>query len=130
MTLLELRAFAAHCKDLVSLSINVDSSTVPPFENSPETRISQRRLYSLDVAASPISDPPTVAQFLSGLFPALRGFGTLAEWRWDDPVDDDDDEETAHARACHAQWKQVEALVPIIAAIRREELEWAQVSTG
>ncbi|KAJ7457447.1 hypothetical protein FB451DRAFT_1142682 [Mycena latifolia] len=128
MTLHGLRAFAQHCRDLTWLSITVDASTVPPFDNSPETRISQRQLSSFDVGASLISDPPTVARFMSGLFPALVEISTVRAWRWDEP-DEYDDEEEAAQRARHAQWNQVEVLVPIIAAIREEERLWAGVTS-
>ncbi|KAJ6454259.1 hypothetical protein C8R47DRAFT_226451 [Mycena vitilis] len=125
MTLHGLRAFATHCKELSDLEITVDASTVPPFDNSPEARISQRALRTLEVAASPISDAPTVAKFLSGLFQQLRMIGTPDEERWMDPPAADEDEETAAARARHIQWKYVEILVPFIASVREEERQWA-----
>jgi hypothetical protein len=125
MTLHGLRAFAKYCEELTWLRITVDASTVPPFDRSPETRISQRRLTSFDVAASPISEPRDVARFLSGLFPRLSEIHTLQDWRWEDLVDVEDDEETADARAQYTRWKQVEALVPMIVAIREEERHWA-----
>ncbi|KAJ6517141.1 hypothetical protein DFH09DRAFT_250004 [Mycena vulgaris] len=128
MTLHGLRAFATHCIHLSTLRITVDASTVPPFDNSPETRISQHRLEELIFAASPISDPPAVARFLSGLFPALTIIDTQSDWRWDEPPDEDDDEERVEARARHARWMQVLVLVPMIAAIRREERTWARNS--
>ncbi|KAJ7666772.1 hypothetical protein DFH06DRAFT_1040271 [Mycena polygramma] len=124
MTLQGLRAFATHCKELSDLGITVDASTVPPFDSSPEARVSQRALRTLDVAASPISDAPTVAKFLSGLFQRLSMIGTPDEERWADPAPADEDEETAAARARHTQWKYVEVLVPFIASVRKEERQW------
>ncbi|KAJ7734575.1 hypothetical protein DFH07DRAFT_693756, partial [Mycena maculata] len=72
LTLRGLRAFAKHCKNLVSLSICVDASAVPPSDNSLESRISQSSLTSFDISTSPINDPPTVAQFLSALYASLK----------------------------------------------------------
>ncbi|KAJ7100558.1 hypothetical protein C8R43DRAFT_846606, partial [Mycena crocata] len=71
MSLAGLRAFAKHCPKLTSLTIAVDASSVPAFDDSPETRISQLGLRILDVSTSPISDPPAIARFMSALFPAL-----------------------------------------------------------
>ncbi|KAJ6495905.1 hypothetical protein DFH09DRAFT_1290314 [Mycena vulgaris] len=72
MSLQGLRAFATHCKDLSYLEITVDASTVPDFDNPPEASTPQHALQTFDVPHSPISDPPAVARFLSGLFPNLR----------------------------------------------------------
>ncbi|KAJ7722999.1 hypothetical protein DFH07DRAFT_946604 [Mycena maculata] len=124
-----LRAFAKHCKNLNYLCIPFDASVVPPFDNSPETRISQDRLESLEVQRSGIYHPPTVARFMSGLFPNLRDVVTYQAWLWADPllvpaVEEDDETAVDHAR--HNLWKQVEALVPIITAVRREEQYWAR----
>ncbi|KAJ7040499.1 hypothetical protein C8F04DRAFT_1310909 [Mycena alexandri] len=127
MTLRGLRAFATYCENLTYLGITLDASTVPPFDNSPATRISQLRLRSLDVAASPIADSTAVSRFVSGLFPGLETITTLNEWNWVDPNDEDDTPQMATARAHYRKWKQVETLIPIIAAIRTEEQHWAQM---
>ncbi|KAJ6545917.1 hypothetical protein DFH09DRAFT_1508912, partial [Mycena vulgaris] len=118
MTLVGLRAFAAYCKDLAYLTITLDASTVPPFDNSPETKISHHQLTTLVVAASPISDAPNVARFISDLFPSVVQIITLTESRG---IEDEMDEEIPYAWARHTQWKQVEVLIPIMASIRREE---------
>ncbi|KAJ7187261.1 hypothetical protein C8R46DRAFT_1342408 [Mycena filopes] len=127
MTLLGLRSLATHCKDLTWLHITLDASTVPPFDNSPERRISQRSLCSFDVAMSPISDPAVVARFVSALFPNLDEITTHNDWDWEDPNDQDDTEEMAMRRAYFHKWKQVETLVPMISAIRAEERRWAEM---
>ncbi|KAJ7100565.1 hypothetical protein C8R43DRAFT_1244255 [Mycena crocata] len=121
MTLQGLRAFAKHCPELSSLTIAVDASTVPPFDGSPDTRISQRRLLSFNVSASPISNAPIAARFLSALFPRISYMGTLHDWRWDEPAEDDEDDETALARAHDVLWKQVKDMIPVMAAIRAEQ---------
>ncbi|KAJ7187270.1 hypothetical protein C8R46DRAFT_1184920 [Mycena filopes] len=130
LTLLGLRYFGIHCPDLISLKITFNASAVPPFDNSPETRISHGRLLSLDVAASPISDPAAVGRFVSALFPNLIEIGTLHEWDWEDPDDQDDTEEMAARRAYLHKWKQVETLIPMVSAVRAEERRWARMEIG
>ncbi|KAJ7753600.1 hypothetical protein DFH07DRAFT_886635 [Mycena maculata] len=127
MTLHGLRGFAQHCKDLTQLTITFDASVVPPFNNSSETRISQRNLAILNVWKSPIRDAPPVARFLSALFPSLETIQTFKEGRWDGPPDENDGEETVLEHAHYVQWKQVE--VSLIAAVRREEQDWARRSS-
>ncbi|KAJ7802690.1 hypothetical protein B0H14DRAFT_2891311, partial [Mycena olivaceomarginata] len=109
MTLHGLRVFAEHCKALKFLAITVDGFTVPPLDNSPQTRIPQRQLCSFDVAKSPISDARTVSLFLSSLFPDLSEIRTHDEGFWEDRDSDDEDEETTAARSYHSRWKEVEA---------------------
>ncbi|KAJ6495863.1 hypothetical protein DFH09DRAFT_1448337 [Mycena vulgaris] len=125
MTLVGLRAFATHCKGLAHLNITLDASTVPPFDNSPETKISHHQLTRLGVAASPISDAPNVARFISDLFSSAVQIITLTQSRG---IEDEMDEEIPYAWARHTQWKQVEVLIPIMASIRREERQRAGVS--
>ncbi|KAJ7666757.1 hypothetical protein DFH06DRAFT_1384116 [Mycena polygramma] len=122
MTLHGIRAFAKYCEDLVELKITINATTVPPFDRSPETRLSQTNLHTFNVSGSPISEPYNVARFLSTLFPCLVKVITLHEARWRGPAEDPDDaaEELAH----HTQWKQVQALLPVITAVREEERHW------
>jgi hypothetical protein len=109
MTLLGLRAFAKHCHELASLTITFDATTVPPLDDSPEATVSQSRLSSLDVGTSPISDPFTVAQFMSRLFLNMENIATFNEWIWEDVEDVDADGDTAAAYDQFSRWKQVEA---------------------
>ncbi|KAJ6456582.1 hypothetical protein C8R47DRAFT_1248610 [Mycena vitilis] len=122
MTLHGIRAFAKYCEDLVTLKITINATTVPPFDRSPETRLSQPNLNTFNVSGSPISEPYNVARFLSALFPRLVKVITLHEGRWRGPAEDPDDaaEEFAH----HTQWKQVQAMLPVITAVREEERHW------
>ncbi|KAJ7666761.1 hypothetical protein DFH06DRAFT_1384129 [Mycena polygramma] len=122
MTLHGIRAFAKYCEDLVELKITINATTIPPFDRSPETRLSQPNLHTFNVSGSPISEPYNVARFLSALFPCLVKVITLHEARWRGPAEDPDDaaEELAH----HTQWKQVQALLPVITAVREEERHW------
>ncbi|KAJ7604092.1 hypothetical protein DFH06DRAFT_1391598 [Mycena polygramma] len=118
MTLHGIRAFAKYCEDLATLKITVNATTVPPFDRSPETRLSQQKLRTFDVLGSHIAEPYNVARFLSALFPCLVKVITLHESRWRGPADDE--EELVH----HTQWKQVQALLPVMTAVREEERHW------
>ncbi|KAJ7931654.1 hypothetical protein B0H13DRAFT_2308370 [Mycena leptocephala] len=72
MTLHGVRAFAKHYRNLASLTVIFDASTVPPFDNSSDSVIPQSSLTSLATGTSPITDQVTIAPFLSGLFSNLR----------------------------------------------------------
>ncbi|KAJ7100561.1 hypothetical protein C8R43DRAFT_1141304 [Mycena crocata] len=120
MTLHGLRAFAKHCPDLFGLVIAVDASMVPAFDGSPNTQICQRRLTSFNVSASPISNAAVVARFLSAMFPCISYMGTLHEWRWEEPAENDENEEMAMERAHHFRWKQVEETIPVMATMPAE----------
>ncbi|KAJ7440308.1 hypothetical protein B0H11DRAFT_546308 [Mycena galericulata] len=74
MTLYGLRAFAKYCKDLQTLDITVDATTIPPFDNSPEAKISQSSLlYSSMSARLPSSThPPSLDSCLAYFPPYVR----------------------------------------------------------
>jgi len=112
MSLHGLQAFAKHCRELTSLMITFDASTVPPRDDSPDPIISQFSLTSLDVDTSPITDPTAVAQFTSGLFPNLANIWTHDNWIWDE-VDIQAilmDDGVAYGQ--FTRWKKVEAMLP------------------
>ncbi|KAJ7165690.1 hypothetical protein C8R43DRAFT_1104268 [Mycena crocata] len=115
MTLRGLRAFATHCPDLDFLSITFDTSTVPPLDNSQETRLSHDALTGLGVGVAPVPDPGNIARFLSTLFPNIGYITTYNDWRWGG-VDADQSDELAR----HSAWKQVEKMIPVLTSIRRE----------
>ncbi|KAJ7254225.1 hypothetical protein C8J57DRAFT_1076394 [Mycena rebaudengoi] len=71
LTLHGLRAFATHCPELWSISIAFDATVIPPAANCATPDIFQTELTYLFLVASPISSPPHVARFLSGIFPNL-----------------------------------------------------------
>ncbi|KAJ7440343.1 hypothetical protein B0H11DRAFT_2099928, partial [Mycena galericulata] len=127
MTLHGLCAFAKHCRNLRSLAISMDATTVP----SPDAQISQSALLHLDVGPSSIVDPPTVTRFMSSLFPSLRTIKTLNDWRWqeEEPLQGEEEQE-ALERGYYAKWKQVEGFVPMVAAVRREEQLRARMAGG
>jgi hypothetical protein len=67
---------------------------------------------SLDIGTSPISDPFTVAQFMSGLFLNMENIAMFNEWIWEDVEDVDADSDTAAAYDQFSRWKQVEVVLP------------------
>ncbi|KAF8218202.1 hypothetical protein K438DRAFT_1953035 [Mycena galopus ATCC 62051] len=113
MSLLGLKAFANHCRELVFLSIAFDASTVPSLHGSPEN-VPQLSLTDLYVDMAPINDPPAVGAFMSALFPNLAEIGIHNDWIWDDPeyIADTDEDETAAAYTQFTRWKTVEAMLP------------------
>ncbi|KAF8218188.1 hypothetical protein K438DRAFT_1796477 [Mycena galopus ATCC 62051] len=112
MTLLGLKAFAKHCRALVSLFIAFDASTVPSFNDSPNT-VPQFSLTFLHVDIAPINDPPAVAAFMSSLFPNLMEIGVHNDWIWGDPAYDetDADDEAAAAYTQFTRWKEVKGIL-------------------
>ncbi|KAJ7893793.1 hypothetical protein B0H13DRAFT_2339527 [Mycena leptocephala] len=73
-TLLSLEAFARHCPRLQLLSITLDATIVPEtdLEGTSIQCVRQDTLTSLDVGYSRISDPNSVATFISSNFGNLR----------------------------------------------------------
>ncbi|KAJ7788929.1 hypothetical protein B0H14DRAFT_3575436 [Mycena olivaceomarginata] len=105
MLLNGLCVFANHCYELTYLTIAFDASTVPPFDDSSVTAVSQSSLTSLDVGASPMIHPSLVAQFLSRLFPNLAIIRTLNEWCRDD---EENISENPVEHAQYTRWEQVQ----------------------
>ncbi|KAF8217567.1 hypothetical protein K438DRAFT_1924998 [Mycena galopus ATCC 62051] len=119
-TLDSLHALARHCPQLVSVTIELNATSVPSL-NGP-LRLVHTRLYVLGVGGSPISSPAPVARYLSSLFPALEYIFTIRE------EENNDDLEANAAVALHRIWKQVEEQIPEFVAARREEHLWAKSS--
>ncbi|KAF8194473.1 hypothetical protein K438DRAFT_1934637 [Mycena galopus ATCC 62051] len=73
-TLLSLEAFAQHCPRLRLLSMTLDATIVPEtdLESTSVQCVRQDTLTSLDVGYSRISDPTSVARFISSNFGNLR----------------------------------------------------------
>jgi hypothetical protein len=71
---LSLEAFARHCPRLQLLSITLDATIVPEtdLEGTSIQCVRQDTLTSLDVGYSRISDPNSVATFISSNFGNLR----------------------------------------------------------
>ncbi|KAJ7183854.1 hypothetical protein C8R46DRAFT_1186732 [Mycena filopes] len=131
-TLACLQSFARHCPWLKSLSIALDTSTVPALDlrEGSVVFVRQRTLILLDVEGSAMTGPKalSVARFISALFPNLRKVVTQREHEDNDEHEDDEEDENEHdehlhdAIQSHFHWKEVEGLLPEIAAIRKEGL--------
>ncbi|KAJ7441300.1 hypothetical protein B0H11DRAFT_1933047 [Mycena galericulata] len=123
-----LQFFAEHCPELHYIRINLDATIVPVQEPNARGHVSQSRLTNLNVAYSPISAPLPVARLISGIFPNLRSISTHrddSDREFDEaPLGRAEDEDLA----IHDRWKEVEAQIPIIHAIRDEALLWVQQS--
>ncbi|KAF8140812.1 hypothetical protein K438DRAFT_1879252 [Mycena galopus ATCC 62051] len=116
MSLHGLSAFAKHCRELKSLTIIFDASTIPPLD---ETVVSQSCLASLAVDVSPITDSPAVASFIAALFPRLAKIYTYYYLWMFENVDSDDENAPARwerERGKVTRWKEVEVLIPKLAA--------------
>ncbi|KAK7013813.1 hypothetical protein R3P38DRAFT_3004065 [Favolaschia claudopus] len=130
LTLRSLSSIANNCPDLTSLDIQLNATAVD-FDNENENwtevklttplpaRVLNGSLGTLDVELSPITDPPAVARFLSGLFPNLRYITTNYENHADS-----DEELAPVSLERHALWKQVQEQIPHFVAARREALVW------
>ncbi|KAF7366143.1 hypothetical protein MVEN_00491200 [Mycena venus] len=120
-TLACLQSFSRHCPRLCVLTFAIDATATPSVPVHPGTRlVQQHTLQKLDIVRSPLgsSTPISVARFLSALFPRLERIRTEREW----DENDDEDELLEHGDAIrlHRRWKEVQALLPDVLAIREE----------
>ncbi|KAJ7183785.1 hypothetical protein C8R46DRAFT_984989 [Mycena filopes] len=123
-TLAGLRSFARHCPRLTDLLIALDARIVPALDlrDSSHALVRQQQLVQLHVVHSPVTAPAlAVARFISALFPNLKTVPTVREYV-DNDEDDEDDATVRDAIRSHLRWKEVEAFLPEIAAIREEGL--------
>ncbi|KAJ7060567.1 hypothetical protein C8F01DRAFT_1143138 [Mycena amicta] len=120
-----LLAFARNCKFLRRLTLPLDMSPahVPSFESYRDARPTQSTLTLFNVCTSPIENPMQVAQFLSGLFPALVFLHVAVEWNWISELDEEDPlfEGFEEERAWYMNWDEVARMVSYFAAARAEE---------
>ncbi|KAF8183815.1 hypothetical protein K438DRAFT_1974844 [Mycena galopus ATCC 62051] len=79
VTLKGMHAFAGHCHRLHTLHFVFDATVVPKIKGKANKNACQRSLESLNVAYSPISQPRSVAKFLSAIFPHLGTITTLQQ---------------------------------------------------
>ncbi|KAF8994453.1 hypothetical protein BDQ17DRAFT_1545570 [Cyathus striatus] len=109
--LLDLLHFAENCPELVSLGLTFDATFPPELDRDsiPWGNISTTQLEELDVADSPIENPPLVAAILSGIFPSLENIVTIEEKEYNrDPGETEG----------HKSWKQVEGLLELFSVVR------------
>ncbi|KAF7369308.1 Carboxylic ester hydrolase [Mycena venus] len=87
-TMLGLRFLAQQCSHLHSLRITLDASRIPPAAIDPAERVVQDELVYLDTTLSPISDPWSVARFISAIFPNATRLASSWDSNWDSTVRD------------------------------------------
>ncbi|KAJ7673723.1 hypothetical protein DFH06DRAFT_749359 [Mycena polygramma] len=109
VTLEGIYAFAKHCPRLQSLAMTFDASVVPKLRDNGRQRVTQKELYYLNVAGSPVTQPRRVAKFLSAIFPSLLRIGTLRDDLGDELSSDGEDLIQALAAPdCSGFWVQIE----------------------
>ncbi|KAJ7743368.1 hypothetical protein B0H16DRAFT_1422944 [Mycena metata] len=114
-----LSTFALRCPHLRYLELEFDASTVPqgPHPPTQAPHVRQTRLVALDVGDSPIESPTRVAHFLSATFPDLQD---ITANRTQDLTEEEEElDQTGHS--AYHKWREVEKLVPLLAAARSEE---------
>jgi len=104
--------FAKYCPELEVLGMMIDAKNVNGYEERPGRGSLGTRLRELVVFDSSINDPHRVAAFISDIFPNVveisfslfKNFASIT-----------------HDRTKRTKWKEVEKLIPIFAAVRRQE---------
>ncbi|KAJ7465714.1 hypothetical protein FB451DRAFT_422986 [Mycena latifolia] len=119
LTLESLESFAIYCRSLCKLAITFDGSALLASQDSTGHGLPQSSLRHLNVDRSPIKVPMAVARFITGIFSHVETLRTERE----DQDNDNPEELDEHLQEIewHRGWKEVEALLPHLAAIRAEE---------
>ncbi|KAJ7504858.1 hypothetical protein B0H11DRAFT_1979661 [Mycena galericulata] len=112
VTLLGLQSLAQHFRDLTTVEMTFEATSIPPPPIAGELPTMQVSLISLHAAFSPISAAFPTARFLSATFPKLT---QVSAWGVYDasPLE----------REYEPRWREVQTLLPGINEIRDEE--WA-----
>ncbi|KAF8625623.1 hypothetical protein AX17_006808 [Amanita inopinata Kibby_2008] len=116
MSIEGLVALAKHCPDLKYLSLAVDATEVNRHDESerPGKGVSNEKLKTLAVSASPIVEPILVASFLSDIFPKLETI------KFFDP-EEENETDSKDFEELESKWATTEKLVRAFAAVRRQE---------
>lgn len=101
-----LISFAKHCPELESLTLTINAAPVDDYEEKLGDGMC-RRLRELHVNDSPVDNPARIAAFISDIFPEVRKIIVS--------VPNEDPEGKKH------KWEEVERLIPIFAAVRKQE---------
>ncbi|KAF7297494.1 hypothetical protein MIND_00983200 [Mycena indigotica] len=111
LTLAVLLSVAHTCKHLETIHLTLDATTPPAIRrgSAGEQRVTQCALRTINFTFSTLTDAHPVASFLSSIFPALEDTRTMWE-----------EEEVMQGR-----WQEVQQILPLVQAIRRDEQEWA-----
>ncbi|KAF7310331.1 hypothetical protein MIND_00407200 [Mycena indigotica] len=117
LTLNVLVSVARWCPALKSITLTLNARSPPALQRRPEdsnaVRPLQHELHDIDFCYSELDNAFTVARFLSGLFPSL----VQLQNDWDADVQQPE---------MLRRWGEVQALLPDLQSIRREEWDWAQ----
>ncbi|KAJ7060548.1 hypothetical protein C8F01DRAFT_1370137 [Mycena amicta] len=122
LTLESLQILAEHCKRLHRLAIIITATSSPPLQLPDEGSIRQHALKTLDVGASAltVSPPSKVAQYLCSVFPSLHKLESqFVSWSAAETGRLEPAEVHSH------NWREVDELVPMLSAARRNERAWA-----
>ena len=104
--------FAKYCPELEVLGIMIDATKVDDYEERPERESLGTRLQELIIFDSSIDDPHRVAAFISDIFPNVVEISFNIFKRF--PTGPQN-------QTYLTKWKEVERLIPIFAAVRRQE---------
>ncbi|KAJ6560009.1 hypothetical protein B0H19DRAFT_1260670 [Mycena capillaripes] len=119
-SILSLESFAQLCPHLQHLCIPLDAASLrqPPGESNTthQKRQMQTALETLDVGNAAIGSPLAVASFLCSMFPALRQINATSPQHGADAAGGGNGQNERHLN-----WQEVQRLLPIVRAIRKEE---------
>ncbi|KAJ7210755.1 hypothetical protein GGX14DRAFT_450273 [Mycena pura] len=120
-TLSGLLALARHCRDLETLRLSLDTSSIPQTGTAsdvvPQTCLQLTAVISIDVGFSALNDTLAFARFISGIFPNLKSVLTYQDDKLTYQLDIADE---ARLAAHHQRWKEAEAHIPMFVAVREE----------
>ncbi|KAJ7748964.1 hypothetical protein B0H16DRAFT_898118 [Mycena metata] len=117
-TLKSLEVLARPCPHLESLFISIDASEVPELDRT-SLPPAQTAMVDLNVGHSPLSNPLSVARYISGIFTDLDSVSTYdTSHGYDDYTEIEETEEL---------WADVNAHIPIVKGIREEGRSWEKL---
>jgi hypothetical protein len=108
LTLRALIPFVKYCPKLEILSMKINATIIDDYEEKPGKDLYGGRLQKLCVSNSPIDDTARVAAFLSDIFPNVRNISSTAMSK-------------REAEMLRPKWDEVGRLIPVFAAVRRQE---------
>lgn len=113
MTLSSLVSIAEYCPSLCTLYMLVDACTVPAITTSrPAGRVRHHSLVCLGIGGSPIDSEAGVAVFLSDVFPCVDSVDAMVGGLL---------EMNETIQRWSKVWEQVDNLLPMLAAVRKQE---------
>ncbi|KAJ7096022.1 hypothetical protein C8R43DRAFT_264579 [Mycena crocata] len=128
MTLHGVSAFAQHCPHLRTLKIAFDATLVPEVGPSLGQRVLQSSLDTLYPGASPVTNPLSVARFLSGIFAGPVYIDTSLMGDNGDYLEDVNMDAQTQQRV--QLWYETGEALTYFETARGEERQWAQRTGG